>query len=77
MRSVLWKVAMVAWATAILCTFVPDVATADVVEMGDIRFSFSQLAILLAIGFAWGDMRQWRAAADKRLEKIEKKLEGS
>jgi len=61
--------------SSLILALFPVVATAEVVELGDIRINFSQMVILLAVGFAWGDMRQWRAGADKRLGDIEKKLD--
>jgi hypothetical protein len=66
---------MALWVAAVLSFFVPGAADASVVELGDIRFNVSQVITLLAVGFAWGDLRQWRSASEKRLEKIEKKLE--
>jgi hypothetical protein len=55
--------------------FIPGVSEAFVMDVGDLRFRFSEVLTLIAVGFAWGDLRQWRSSADKRLEKIEKTLE--
>lgn len=60
------------WLIALVLSAFPNVAKAQVVDIGDLRFNFSQVVILLAVGFAWGDMRQWRVSADERMKRLEK-----
>ena len=67
----LWTIAKVAWLATLVSFLVPGVASANIVEVADMRFSFGEVGTLVAIGFAWGDMRQWRAEVEKRLAKLE------
>ena len=68
----LWRGATILWLMSLVLSVFPDVAKAEVIDIGDLRFNFSQVVILLAVGFAWGDMRQWRASADERMKRLEK-----
>ncbi len=70
-RQWLWRGAQVFWMAAILSWTAPSVAQAAVLELDELKMSFSQMLTLLAVGAAWGDMRQWRAQVDKRLAKLE------
>jgi hypothetical protein len=70
-RQWLWRCAQVFWMAAIISWAAPSVAQAAVVELDELRVSFSQMLTLFAIGLAWGDMRQWRTQVDKRLTKLE------
>lgn len=70
-RQWLWRWAQVFWMAAIISWTAPSVAQAAVVELDELKVSFSQMLTLFAIGLAWGDMRQWRSQVDKRLAKLE------
>lgn len=71
LRIPCWTIAKVAWMATLVSFLVPGVASANIVEVADLRFSFGEVGTLVAIGFAWGDMRQWRAEVEKRLAKLE------
>lgn len=73
MKNMLWRSAIAVWAMALVGCMVPGIAQADIVQFGDVRFTFSQTMTLFAIGLAWGDMRQWRVGVDRRLKELEQK----
>lgn len=69
----LWPAAVVCWlasgfATAFALDSVP-------VDIGDLRFNFGQLVLLLGLGFAWGDLKASNKARDERMDRIEKRLD--
>ena len=70
-----WRVAVALWLAAILSMFLPGVSEASVMDFGELRFRFSDMLTLVAVGFAWGDLRSWRKEVDRRLGQIEKSLE--
>ena len=70
-HNALWFLAQACWMSAVLSFFLPGVAKASVIDTGRFNVTFNELATLMAIGFAWGDMRQWRSQVEKRLEKLE------
>lgn len=70
-----WRIAVALWLAAVLSFFLPGVSEASVMDLGDLRFKLSDVLVLIAVGFAWGDMRQWRREVDRRLQKIESTLE--
>lgn len=70
-RRFLWRAAQVFWMAAVISWCAPEVANAAVVELDDIKMTFSQVLTLFAIGLAWGDQRQWRVQVEKRLTKLE------
>ena len=71
MTKYLWRAAQVFWIATLLSWCAPSVANAAVIELDELKMSFSQMLTLFAIGLAWGDQRQWRLQVEKRLTKLE------
>lgn len=67
MNRWLWPCAVLVWLVAIATTAVAETPAAA----GNFGFSFSQVCVLVAIGIAWGEQRQWRKGVDARLNKLE------
>lgn len=84
MRRGLWPLAVVLWIAGMILLVLPGNAS-TAVAVGDLRFDFGQVFILLSIAAAWGDQRARQTAnieetrrrfseADERFERIEKHI---
>ena len=70
MKRALWPVSVVAGAVAVLLTLAGGPAWAQV-KAGEFTFTWSQVALLVALGAAWGDMRGKVSSIEKRLDRME------
>ena len=68
-----WRLAVAFWAASLLSMLLPGISEASVFDLGEIRFRLSDVLTLAAVGFAWGDLKQWRVGVNKRLDDLEKK----
>lgn len=71
MKLNLWWCARASWMAAVLSFFIPGAAHAAVVDAGHFSLSFNELAIIVAIGCAWGDMRSRITTMEKRIDRLE------
>ena len=71
MSKYMWRAAQAFWIATLISWCAPSVANAAVIELDELKMSFSQMLTLFAIGLAWGDQRQWRVQVEKRLAKLE------
>lgn len=71
MKDWRWNLAVAFWSAAVVTCFIPGIAFATVAEVGEFKFNLRDGALLIALGTAWGDIRQRVASVEKRLSKLE------
>lgn len=68
--AVRWWLAVCAWLLAVLLSAVP-LGADTVTTVSGFTFSWTQLAMLVGIGAAWGDMRAQMKSMKERVDRIE------
>ena len=69
-RTVKWGLAVSAWLVAVIGSAIPAIAS-PALGVGEFSLSWAQLAMLIGIGAAWGDMRAQMRSLKDRVDKIE------
>ena len=70
MKRLLWPASIVAGSAAVLLALMGGPAWAQV-GAGEFTFTWSQVALLVALGAAWGDTRSQVKAIKERLDRME------
>lgn len=65
----LWGVACVSFAIAVMLFFAPNPAYAEY-QLGDVRFTLSELLIFVALAAAWGDARRQIMDIRRELDRL-------